>query len=120
MLLPKRSGVDWKVHVPSVLPYRGTFGTGGTCIFGSLSFLQKRSLQKLNADKSSGIPPAADTDLVGVFDVIPALVLFKERAEALLGKAGQSVIITPQLVNGVEVFGADLIICLEADIPLGA
>ena len=95
MLLPKRSGVDWKVHVPSVLPYRGTFGTGGTCIFGSLSFLQKRSLQKLNADKSSGIPPAADIDLVGVLNVVPALILFEERAKALLRKTAQGVIVTP-------------------------
>ena len=102
------------------LLYRGTLGTDGTRIFGSISFLQKWSLQKLDADKSSGIPPAADIDLIGVLDVIPDLILFEERAEALLGKAAQSVIITPQLVNGVQVFGADLIICLEADIPLGA
>lgn len=84
MLLPKRSGVDWKVHVPSVLPYRGTFGTGGTCIFGSLSFLQKRSLQKLNADKTSGELSAADIDLIGVFKVITALILFEEGTKALL------------------------------------
>ena len=102
------------------LLYRGTLGTDGTRIFGSISFLQKRSLQKLDADKSSGIPPAADIDLIGVLDVIPALVLFEERAETLLRKAGQSVIVTPQLVNGVQVFGTDFIICLEADIPLGA
>lgn len=100
--------------------YSGTLGTDGTRIFGSISFLEKRSLQKLDADKSSGIPPAADIDLIGVLDVVPTLILFEERAKALLGKAAQSVIITPQLVNGVQVFGADLIICLEADIPLGA
>ena len=84
MLLPKRSGVDWQVHVPSVLPYRGTFGTGGTCIFRLLSFLQKRSLQKLNADKTSGELPTADIDLICVFKVIVALVLFEEGAKALL------------------------------------
>ena len=102
------------------LMYCGTLGTDGTRIFGSIPFLQKRSLQKLNADKSSGIPPAADIDLIGVLDVVPALILFEERAKALLGKAAQSVIVTPQLVNGVQVFGTDLVICLEADIPLGA
>ena len=102
------------------LMYCGTLGTDGTRIFGSISFLQKWSLQKLNADKSSGIPPAADIDLIGVLDVILALVLFEEGAEALLGKAAQSVIVTPQLINGVKVFGTDLIICLEADISLGA
>ena len=102
------------------LLYCGTLGTDGTRIFGSIPFLQKRSLQKLNADKSSGIPPAADIDLIGVLDVILALVLFEEGAEALLGKAAQSVIVTPQLVNGVQIFGTDLVICLEADIPLGA
>ena len=100
--------------------YSGTLGTDDTRIFGSISFLQKRSLQKLNADKSSGIPPAADIDLIGVLDVVPTLILFEKRAEALLGKAGQSVIITPQLVNGVQVFGTDLVICLKADIALGA
>ena len=110
--LKNNSETDWKVRVPSVHPHRGTLGTDGTRIFGSIPFLQKRSLQKLDAEKSSGIPPAADTDLVGVLDVIPALVLFKEWAEALLGKAAQSVIVTPQLINGVQVFGADLIICL--------
>lgn len=91
------------------LLYRGTLGTDGTRIFGSISFLQKWSLQKLDADKSSGIPPAADIDLIGVLDVVPTLILFEKRAETLLGKAAQSVIITPQLVNGVQVFGADLI-----------
>ena len=84
MLLPKRSGADWKVHVPSVLPYRGTFGTGGTCILESLSFLQKRSLQQLNAGKTSGELPTADIDLICVFKVIVALVLFEEGAKALL------------------------------------
>ena len=101
------------------LLYYGTLGTDGTRIFGSISFLQKRSLQKLNANKSSGIPPAADIDLIGVLDVVPTLILFEEGAEALLGKAAQSVIVTPQLVNGIQVFGADFIICLEADISLG-
>ena len=84
MLLPKGSGVGQKVHVPSVLPYRGTFGTGGTCIFGSLSFLQKRSLQQLNAGKTSSELSAADIDLICVFKVIVALVLFEEGAKALL------------------------------------
>lgn len=91
------------------LPYRGTLGTDGTRIFGSIPFLQIRSLQKLNADKFSGKSPAADTDLVGVLDVIPALVLFEERAEALLGKGCQSVVLAPLLVNGVQVFGTDFI-----------
>ena len=102
------------------LLYRGTLGTDGTRIFGSISFLQKWSLQKLDTDKSSGISSAADIDLVGVLDVIPTLVLFEKRAEALLRKGGQSVIVTPQLVNGIQFLGADFIICLEADIPLGA
>ena len=64
--------------------YCGTLSTDGTRIFGSISFLQKRSLQKLNADKSSGIPPAADIDLIGVFKVITALILFEEGTKALL------------------------------------
>ena len=78
-----------------VLPYCGTLGTDGTRIFRSISFLQKRSLQKLDADKSSGIPPAADIDLIGVLDVVLALILFEERAKALLGKTAQGVIVTP-------------------------
>ena len=93
--LKKESETDCKVRVPSVLLYCGTLGTDGTRIFGSIPFLQKRCLQKLDADKTSGIPPAADTDLIGVLDVVPALVLFEERAKALLGKGGQSVIVTP-------------------------
>ena len=99
------------------LLYRGTLGTDVTRIFGSISFLQKWSLQKLDVDKSSGIPPAADIDLIGVLDVVPTLILFEKRAETLLGKAAQSVIITPQLVNGVQVFGADLIISLKRIYP---
>ena len=75
--------------------YSSTLGTDGTRIFGSIPFLQKRSLQKLNADKSSGIPPAADIDLVGVLNVVPALILFEERAKALLRKTAQGVIVTP-------------------------
>ena len=100
--------------------YCGTLGTDGTRIFGSIPFLQKRSLQKLDANKSSGIPPATDTDLIGVLDVIPSLVLFEERAEALLRKGCQSVVLAPLLVNCVQVFGTDFIICLETDISLGA
>lgn len=106
--------------------YQVYFGTvvhlvpGGTCIFGSLSLLQKRFLQKLNADKTSGELPTADIDLICVFKVIVTLILFEKGAKTLLRKAAHGIIITPQLVNSVQVFGADFVICLETDIPLGA
>lgn len=80
----KEMGWTEKYMYQVYLQYRGTFGTGGTCIFGSLSFLQKRSLQKLNADKTSGELSAADIDLIGVFKVITALILFEEGTKALL------------------------------------
>lgn len=68
-------------HVYIAAP--GTLGTDGTCIFESVSFT-KISLQNLNPDKSSCKLPAANVDLVGVFKVVFALVLFEEGAEALL------------------------------------
>ena len=80
----KEVGRTGKYMYQVYLQYRGTFGTGGTCILESLSFLQKRSLQKLNADKTSGELSAADIDLIGVFKVITALILFEEGTKALL------------------------------------
>ena len=92
MFLPKEGG-GLKVHVPSVLWYRSTFGTGGTCIFRSLS-LYRNVLQKLNADKTSGELPTADIDLICVFQVIVALILFEKGAKTLLRKAAHGIIIT--------------------------
>ena len=51
---------------------------------GPFHFSQKRPLQKLDADKTSGELPTADIDLICVFKVIVALVLFEEGAKALL------------------------------------
>ena len=51
---------------------------------GPFHFSQKRPLQKLDADKTSGEFSAADIDLICVFKVIVALVLFEEGAKALL------------------------------------
>ena len=51
---------------------------------GHFHFSQKRSLKKLNANKSSGELSAADIDLICVFKVIVALILFEEGAKALL------------------------------------
>ena len=85
------------------LLYCGTLGTDGTRIFGSISFSQKRPLQKADTDKPSGAFPSADIDFVGVFKVVPALVLLEKRAEALLRKRSQSIVVAPQLVNGVQI-----------------
>ena len=90
-----------KVRVPCVLPNPNTLGTDGTRIFRSVPFLEKWSLQKLNADETSGKSTAADIDFVGVLDVISVLILLKERAEALLRKAVQSIIIAPLFINGI-------------------
>ena len=51
---------------------------------GPFHFSQKRPLQKLDANKTSGELPTADIDLICVFKVIVALVLFEEGAKALL------------------------------------
>lgn len=51
---------------------------------GHFHFSQKRPLQKLDANKTSGELPTADIDLICVFKVIVALVLFEEGAKALL------------------------------------
>ena len=52
--------------------------------WGHFHFSQKRPLQKLDANKTSGELPTADIDLICVFKVIVALVLFEEGAKALL------------------------------------
>ena len=80
----KEMGWTEKYMYQVYLQYRGTFGTGGTCIFGSLSLLQKRSLQKLHSNKTSGELSAADIDLICVFKVIVALILFEKGTKALL------------------------------------
>lgn len=47
-------------------------------------FPQKRPLQKLDADKTSGELSTADIDLICVFKVIVALILFEKGTESLL------------------------------------
>ena len=51
---------------------------------GPFHFSQKRPLQKLDADKTSGEFSAADIDLICVFKVIVALILFEKGTKALL------------------------------------
>ena len=51
---------------------------------GYFHFSQKRSLKKLKANKSSGELSAADIDLICVFKVIVALILFEKGTKALL------------------------------------
>ena len=41
----------------------------------SSTFLPSRSLQKLDTQKPSGIPPAANMDFIGIFQIVKALVL---------------------------------------------
>ena len=51
---------------------------------GHFHFSQKRPLKKLDADKTSGEFSAADIDLICVFKVIVALILFEKGTKALL------------------------------------
>ena len=51
---------------------------------GHFHFSRKRPLQKLDADESSGKLPTADIDLICVFKVIVALILFEKGTKALL------------------------------------
>lgn len=51
---------------------------------GHFHFSQKRPLQKLDANKTSGELPTADIDLICVFKVIVAFVLFEKGTKALL------------------------------------
>ena len=51
---------------------------------GPFHFSQKRPLQKLDADKTSGEFSAADIKLICVFKVIVALILFEKGTKALL------------------------------------
>ena len=51
---------------------------------GHFHFSRKRPLQKLDADESSGKLPTADIDLICIFKVIVALILFEKGTKALL------------------------------------
>lgn len=51
---------------------------------GHFHFSQKRPLQKLDADKTSGELSTVDIDLICVFKVIVALILFEKGTESLL------------------------------------
>ena len=51
---------------------------------GPFHFSQKRPLQKRDDDKTSGEFSAADIDLICVFKVIVALILFEKGTKALL------------------------------------
>ena len=51
---------------------------------GHFHLSQKRPLQKLDADRTSGELSTVDIDLICVFKVIVALILFEKGTESLL------------------------------------
>ena len=94
-------------------------GTDGTLIFGLFSFLPPRPLQQLNPHKSSGIPPAANVDFVGIFQIVGSLVLLQVGGQAFLCQRIQGIIFAPLLVHIVDGFGTDLRICFQPEVALG-
>ena len=66
-------------------------GTDGTLVFSLFPFLPLRPLQHFDPQKVSGIPPTADVDFVGVFQIVGSLVLLQVGGQCFLGQRIQGV-----------------------------
>ena len=72
-----------------------------------------------DAHKAPDTPPGRVNDIVGVFQIVPALVGNQGIAEPSGLNSVQAVLLTPHLVDLVQLFGAGTGIRLQADVPLG-
>ena len=58
-------------------------------------------------------------DLVAGFQVVVFQVAFQVAAHGSLGDGAVAVVLTPHLVDGVQIPGGDGAVCFQLDVPLG-
>ena len=75
--------------------------------------------KRLDANESAHPAATGQVDVVGGFKVIAAVVLAQLCAETDGRHAVTGVVLTPLLINVVELLGADGVVRLEAEVALG-
>ena len=75
--------------------------------------------KRFDAYKTPHPAATGQVDVVGGFKVIAAVILAQFRAETDRRYAVTGVVLTPLLINVVELLGADGVVRLEAEIALG-
>ena len=75
--------------------------------------------QQLDAQEAPDSPAVSDIDLVGGLQIIAIFIFMEEEAEASLAQWLEGIILAPELIHCVEIFGADLVIRLKSEITLG-
>ena len=73
----------------------------------------------LNAHKAPDAPPGRINDVVGGFQIIPALAGDQRIAEPAGLDGVQAVLLAPHLVDLIQLFRAGAGIRLQADVALG-
>ena len=94
--------------------YVGTYGTD--VLGGHSNFLYKYLYNGFNTPEAPDPAALVIPDFVVMFQVVFPLMLGKVRAEALGGHRLGGVVITPKLIDSVEILGGDLRVCLEEEI----
>ena len=94
--------------------------TGCTNFFRKkMHFLRAGVDKRFDAYKAPHPAATGQVDVVGGFKVIAAVILAQFGAETDRRYAVAGVVLAPLLVNVVELFGADGVVRLEAEVALG-
>jgi hypothetical protein len=83
---------------------------------GAFQFLCKYLYNGFDAPEPPDPAALVIPDFVVMFQVVFLLMLGKIGAEALGGHRLSGVVITPQLINSIEILGGDLGICFETEV----
>ena len=84
-----------------------------------MHFLRAGVDKRLDAHESTHPAATGQIDVVGGFKVIAAIILAQLCAETDRRYAVTGVVLTPLLINVVELLGADGVVRLEAEVALG-
>ena len=94
--------------------------TGCTNFFREkMHFLRAGVDERLDAYETTHPASTGQVDVVGGFKVVAAVILAQFCTETDSRYAVTGVVLTPQLINVVEIFGTDGVVCLKAEIALG-
>ena len=83
-----------------------------------MHFLRAGVDKRLNAHETAHPAATGQIDVVGGFKIVAAVILAQLCAETDRRYAVAGVVLTPLLINVVELFGADGVVRLEAEVAL--
>ena len=75
--------------------------------------------QCLNAPEAVDLLAGFVGDLVAGFQIVVLQVAFQIAAYRPLGDGAVAVVLTPHLIDGVQLPGGDGAVCFQLDVPLG-